>query len=270
MKNKSLFPALVILTLLTPGVLFISCNNSKVDKNFNKVFEGRLERSPDLCMSLTSTEGSIKGTYFLKENSEKVNLTGSLSGSDSILINEFDREGNLFGVFKGKFVSATRIEGVWSKPDGSRKTAFFLSETNFTYDGLYNESKAIVDKRLAEEAQRSSLEKVESDKKEMADRISDFLVISKTTNNGKKARGIADLKVTVKNNSAYAFDKISVRVNYLDKKGGAEASENAEFTSIEPGATQTKALPDNKKAASVSCTITKATASAINFTYTQK
>lgn len=270
MKNKTLFPALLILSLLTPVALFYSCKTSKVDKNFTKVFEGRLEQSPDLCMSLTSTERSIKGSYFVKENAEKVNLTGSLSGSDSILINEFDRDGNLFGVFKGKFVSATRIEGVWSKPDGSRKTAFFLTETNFSYDGLYNESKAIVDKRLAEEAQKNSLEKVESDKKEMSDRISDFLVISKTTNNGKKTKGIADLKVTVKNNSAYAFDKVSVRVNYLDKKGGAEASENAEFASLEPGASQTKSLPDNKKAASVSCTVIKASSTAINFTYSQK
>ena len=270
MKKPSFFQVILLLACITPIGMMQSCQSGKIEKNFDKVFEGRLEQGPDLCMNLQSADWNLKGSYFYKENPEKVNLTGSVTSADSILINEFDQAGNLFGVFKGKFVSPTRIEGTWSKPDGSRKTPFFLSQTNFTYDGLYNESRSVVDKRIAAEEEQNKQQELADLKKSLSKNIGEYLVVSKSVSTDKKAKGVAGLKVSLKNRSNYAFDQVTVRVDYLDKKEQTEATETIVFTNLEAGGSQTKSLPDNKKAQSVRCQVTRAESSSLNFTYAGK
>lgn len=269
MKAKSSIRSFFILTFFSFCIILFSCKTGQVDKTFTKVFEGRLEQSPDICMIVNSIDRKLTGSYFYTDNPENVTVSGQLNRSDSILINEFDGAGNLFGVFKGKFVNPSRIEGVWSKPDGSRPTPFFLTQTNFTYEGLLSEAKSRFETKAAEEVQKGNLEKIEKDKKAMAERITDFLVVTKSKN-AKKSKGISDLKVSVVNNSLYSFDRVAIKVNYLSKKGDVESTAVAEFSNVEPGVSQTKTMPDNKRGVTVSCSISRAESSKIQFSYPAK
>ena len=258
------------------AALIPSCQNSAgVGKNFSKVFEGRLESRPEFCLKITSTEKKISGSYFYKTNPDEIPLKGELLRSDSLILNEFDNAGNLTGIFRGMFKNAARVEGVWTKPNGTNPASFYLNETNFKYEGLLSEETAKRDsveteklnKKRAEDAQKQSVAKIEQDKKAMDARISEFLVVNSNKNTPQKSKGIEDLKITVKNTSNYLFDRVIVDVNYLDKKGEIVKTQTAEFTDLKPAGSQTKALPDTKVGISIKYFVRKAVASTIQYSY---
>ncbi|MFA6125782.1 MAG: FxLYD domain-containing protein [Bacteroidales bacterium] len=258
------------------AALIPSCQNSSiVGKNFSKVFEGRLENRPEFSMKIISTEKKISGSYFYVTNPDEIPLKGDLLRSDSLILSEFDKEGNLTGIFKGKFKNSSRVEGVWTKPNGTNPASFYLNETNFKYEGLLSAATSKRDsvlkeqhsKKMAEEALKQSAAKIEQDKKAMNSKISEFLAVTSNKNTPQKSKGIEDLKITVKNNSNYPFDRVIVDVNYFDKKGEVVKTQTAEFTDLKPADSQTRALPDTKVGLSVKYFIRKAISSAIQYSY---
>jgi len=226
-------------------------------------------------LTISSTERKISGSYFYKSDPDKISISGELYRSDSLILNEFDRTGNLTGTFKGKFKNPSRIEGVWSKPNGSNPASFYLNETNFKYEGLLLEATAkhdsverqMLDKKVVEETEKQSLEKIEKDKKAMYDKISDFLIVTHSKFKVKKIKGISDLKISLKNNSIYVFDRIVVEVNYLNKKGETVNTQTTEYLNLEPEGMQTKLMPESNRGISVKYSIRKAISSKIQFSY---
>ena len=55
-----------------------------------------------------------------------ISLTGSIDSFQNVEMYGYDDNGTQIDVFKGRFVTSSRIEGQWSKPNGSRSLPFTL------------------------------------------------------------------------------------------------------------------------------------------------
>jgi len=87
-------------------------------------------------MTLVRDGDRLTGTYFYPKVGKNITLNGTVDKGGSVDLRESDESGKETGVFKGKWKSATdspdpslnEIEGKWSKPDGSKETAFQVSQ----------------------------------------------------------------------------------------------------------------------------------------------
>lgn len=79
----------------------------------------------EIQMTFTKEGESISGSYFYEKYKRAIRVNGAVQERE-ITINEFDDKGNQTGVFKGSFVSDSKIEGFWSRPDGSKQISFSL------------------------------------------------------------------------------------------------------------------------------------------------
>lgn len=126
---------LILATITT--IVMLSCNkkadNSQIDiinTDFVKVFEGQIENKYDIQMKLISNNGNINGNYFYKKTGEEIEIKGFINNLGKISINEFDKKGNQTGVFNGEMLNENKIQGTWSKPNGSNPMPFFLIASN--------------------------------------------------------------------------------------------------------------------------------------------
>ena len=87
-------------------------------------------------MALVRDGDRLTGTYFYPKVGKNITLSGSVDKSGSVDLRESDESGKETGIFKGKWKPVTdspdpslnEIEGKWSKPDGSKETAFQVSQ----------------------------------------------------------------------------------------------------------------------------------------------
>jgi len=87
-------------------------------------------------MALVRDGDRLTGTYFYPRVGKNINLAGTIDKDGNVELKETDESGKDTGVFKGKWKPATdspdpglnQIEGKWSKPDGSKETAFRVSQ----------------------------------------------------------------------------------------------------------------------------------------------
>lgn len=87
-------------------------------------------------MALVRDGNRLTGTYFYPKVGKNIALTGTVDKDGNVELKESDESGKDTGVFKGKWKPATdspdpglnEIEGKWSKPDGSKETAFQVSQ----------------------------------------------------------------------------------------------------------------------------------------------
>jgi hypothetical protein len=87
-------------------------------------------------MALVRDGDRLTGTYFYPKVGKNIALSGTVDKSGSVDLRESDESGKETGIFKGKWKPATdspdpnlnEIEGKWSKPDGSKETAFQVSQ----------------------------------------------------------------------------------------------------------------------------------------------
>lgn len=87
-------------------------------------------------MTLVRDGDRLTGTYFYPKVGKNIALSGTVDKSGSVDLRESDESGKETGIFKGKWKPATdspdpnlnQIEGKWSKPDGSKETAFQVSQ----------------------------------------------------------------------------------------------------------------------------------------------
>jgi hypothetical protein len=87
-------------------------------------------------MALVRDGDRLTGTYFYPKVGKNIALSGTVDKSGNVDLRESDESGKETGIFKGKWKPATdspdpnltAIEGKWSKPDGSKETAFQVSQ----------------------------------------------------------------------------------------------------------------------------------------------
>jgi Protein of unknown function (DUF3298)/Deacetylase PdaC len=99
------------------------------DKSY---FRGTIAGSLSIEMTLTRDGDRLAGTYFYPRVGKNINLSGTIDKDGNVELKESDDSGKDTGLFKGKWKPSTNspdssmneIEGKWTKPDGSKETAF--------------------------------------------------------------------------------------------------------------------------------------------------
>jgi hypothetical protein len=94
--------------------------------NFSKTFEGAINNEYQIQMSLQRSGEDLSGNYFYTKHKTDIQIKGTIDGQDNFTLNEFDGKGNQTGVFKGKLISGSEMEGIWSKPNGDKSMPFAL------------------------------------------------------------------------------------------------------------------------------------------------
>ena len=95
-----------------------------------RMFSGAINNKYKIGMEflITGVE-SASGTYYYETVKQFIDLTGIINEKNNqIELRELDRDKNQTGLFNGIFVSKSRIEGTWSKPDGTKTMPFYLDE----------------------------------------------------------------------------------------------------------------------------------------------
>jgi serine/threonine protein kinase len=124
----------------------------RVSLDFNKSFAGLAGGKFKIEMKLQRVGGELSGTYFYQPSSDvvlhgnytteaerwadknnalariDVPIRGTVDGQQDFIIEEFDGKGLKTGIFRGRFLSDTEMEGMWSKPNGKSETQFSLRD----------------------------------------------------------------------------------------------------------------------------------------------
>lgn len=107
---------------------------SQLQINFVKTFEGKINDSYDIVLKITSNDGQVTGNYFYNSKGVDIQVDGVLDDKGNLTLNEYDSNGNQTGVFNGIVSNNSKIEGVWSKPNGDKEMPFLLIESNNEYE----------------------------------------------------------------------------------------------------------------------------------------
>ena len=99
-------------------------------------FRGTIGDNLRIEMALLRDGERLTGTYFYPKVGKNIALSGTIDKDGNVSIGESDDGGKQTGVFKGKWKPATdspdpilnEIEGKWSRPDGSKETAFLVTQ----------------------------------------------------------------------------------------------------------------------------------------------
>ena len=106
-------------------------------------FRGTIANKLRIEMTLVHEGDRLNGNYFYPRVGKNINLNGTIDKSGNIELKETDENGKDTGVFKGQWKPATdspdsslsEIEGKWSKPDGSKETAFLVLQQPIEFSG---------------------------------------------------------------------------------------------------------------------------------------
>jgi len=99
-------------------------------------FRGTIAGDLRIEMTLVRDGNRLTGTYFYPKVGKNIALAGTVEKDGNVELKETDESGKDTGIFKGKWKPATdspdpglnEIEGKWSRPDGSKETAFLVSQ----------------------------------------------------------------------------------------------------------------------------------------------
>lgn len=101
---------------------------------------------------------ALDGTYFYERVKKDIALRGRVDASGAFTLEEFDPAGKPTGVFRGRWgeadTGAAELTGEWSRPDGSRKMSFTLTEVPV----LFTADLRLVSKELKEQKARPKYE----------------------------------------------------------------------------------------------------------------
>lgn len=107
---------------------------SQMQIDFIKTFEGKINDSYDIVLKITSNGGQVTGNYFYNSKGVDIQVDGILDDKGNLTLNEYDSKGNQTGVFNGIISNNSKIEGIWSKPNGDKEMPFLLIESNNEYE----------------------------------------------------------------------------------------------------------------------------------------
>jgi len=99
-------------------------------------FRGTIGDNLRIEMTLLRDGERLTGSYFYPKVGKNIALSGAIDKDGNVSLNESDDGGKQTGVFKGKWKAATdspdptlnEIDGKWSRPDGSKETAFLVTQ----------------------------------------------------------------------------------------------------------------------------------------------
>jgi hypothetical protein len=106
-------------------------------------FRGTIAGNLRIEMMLLRDGERLTGSYFYPKVGKNIALSGTIDKDGNVSISESDDSGKQTGVFKGKWKPATdspdpilnEIDGKWSRPDGSKETAFLVSQQPIEFTG---------------------------------------------------------------------------------------------------------------------------------------
>src|SRR5438552_792365 len=106
-------------------------------------FRGMIGDHLRIEMTLLRDGERLTGSYFYPKVGKNIALSGTIDKDGNVSISESDDSGKQTGVFKGKWKPATdspdptlnEIDGKWSRPDGSKETAFLVSQQPIEFTG---------------------------------------------------------------------------------------------------------------------------------------
>lgn len=104
--------------------------------DFSKTFKGSINGKYKITMTLTKTNNKLNGSYSYNSKEIPLELQGSIDKSGNISLNEFDDNGTITGIFKGKLADE-KITGNWSKPDGGKPMPFSIATAPDKYAKYY-------------------------------------------------------------------------------------------------------------------------------------
>lgn len=117
-------------------------------------------------MTLVHDGDRLTGTYFYPRVGKNITLGGTIDKAGKVELKESDESGKETGIFKGQWkpatdspdASLTQIEGKWSKPDGSKETAFEVVQQPIEFTGA-----ARVTPKVIKEANKQKFYTVEAE-----------------------------------------------------------------------------------------------------------
>src|SRR6266478_6064845 len=106
-------------------------------------FRGTIAGNLKIEMTLLRDGERLTGSYFYPKVGKNIALSGTVDKDENVSISESDDSGKQTGVFKGKWKPAAdspdpnlnTIDGKWSRPDGSKETAFLVSQQPIEFTG---------------------------------------------------------------------------------------------------------------------------------------
>ena len=106
-------------------------------------FRGTIAGNLRIEMMLLRDGERLTGSYFYPKVGKNIALSGTIDKDGNASISESDDSGKQTGLFKGKWKPATdspdptlnEIDGKWSRPDGSKETAFLVSQQPIEFTG---------------------------------------------------------------------------------------------------------------------------------------
>lgn len=104
----------------------MSSSNSSIDL-FSREYEGTLNYDYEISMSLTRSGDSLSGHVVPKSKGYSIRVNGTIDNEGFFDLSEYDDQNNWTGTYKGR-ISDGRIEGKWTKPDGSAERPLYLTE----------------------------------------------------------------------------------------------------------------------------------------------
>jgi len=127
-------------------------------------FRGTIANNLAIEMTLTRDADRLTGTYFYPKVGKNINLAGTVDKDGNVELKESDEGGKDTGVFKGKWKPATdspdptlsQIEGKWSKPDGSKETAFQVFQQPIAFSTAVRVTPKVI--KEANKAKRYTVE----------------------------------------------------------------------------------------------------------------
>jgi len=129
-RIQVLFIYMILMLFFTSSNLFSAVNSvdkkgiTKKNNSTTKKFEGKINDKYNIILNLEFIEGNIKGNYRYRKGSDNIILNGSIDYNGFIVLNEYDKKGNINAVFTGKFTDENTVEGLWSTKNRCYKFYF--------------------------------------------------------------------------------------------------------------------------------------------------
>jgi uncharacterized protein DUF3298/peptidoglycan-N-acetylmuramic acid deacetylase PdaC-like protein len=129
-------------------------------------FRGTIGDNLRIEMTLLRDGERLTGSYFYPKVGKNIALSGAIDKDGNVSISESDVGGKQTGVFKGKWKPATdspdptlnEIDGKWSRPDGSKETAFLVSQQPIEFTGAVRFAPKVI-----KEANKGKLYRIDAE-----------------------------------------------------------------------------------------------------------
>jgi len=115
-------------------------------------FRGTIANNLAIEMTLTRDGDRLTGTYFYPKVGKNINLAGTVDKDGNVELKETDEGGKDTGVFKAKCIppadspdpALNEIDGKWSRPDGTKETAFQVSQQPIAFTAAVRVSPKVI------------------------------------------------------------------------------------------------------------------------------